>query len=207
MSRVFCENYDANLSVDLWQFRGHFLKRCQSRFASSQTELSVLKEGVKGLFCVHCNASGTLNSHGYLTDQSGAIRGLRLWCCPRRASHPGCGKTFSIWLAGVLPGFSVPSVVVACFLLAWTQLGGNVLAAWEQAKTGFSTDSAYRWIRRFKYNQGEVRTQLCRARAPPPPREGGILADLFEHLSLVLGSEDFIKTFQLRFQRPWPMGV
>jgi hypothetical protein len=159
------------------------------------------------LTCLYCKPLGTLNSHGALTDQSGVVRGIRLWCCPRRGSHPGCGKTFSIWLPGVLPGYSVPSLVLASFLLAWSQLQGDLLAAWQQAKTGFSTDSAYRWVRRFSLNQGEVRTQLCRARAPPPPLGDGILADLFEHLSLVLENKDFIKTFQIRFQRPWPMGV
>jgi hypothetical protein len=82
-----------------------------------------------------------------------------------------------------------------------------VLTAWQEARTGFSTDSAYRWAARLLRNQGEVRTQLCRARAPPPSRGGGILADLFEHLSLVLESKAFIEAFQIRFQRPWPMGA
>lgn len=183
------------------------MNQCQGRFVSSESELSALKEGVKGLTCRYCKQSGTLNNHGALTGQSGVVRGIRLWCCPRRGSHPGCGKTFCIWLAEVLPGYSVPATVLACFLRAWSTLQGDVLSAWQQAKSGFSTDSAYRWIARFVRNQGEVRTQLCRARAPPPPQGGGILADLFEHLSLVLEKNDFIKTFQIRFQRPWPMGA
>ena len=168
--------------------------------------MSALKEEVKTLTCVHCKQSGTLNNHGALTDQSGAIRGLRFWCCPRRGSRPGCGQSFSIWLATVVPGYSVPALSLACFFLAWSPLGGDVLAAWQAAKTGFSTDSAYRWAARFVHNQGEVRTQLCRARAPPPTLRVGILADLFEHLILVLESSNFIDAFQIRFQRPWPMG-
>ena len=169
--------------------------------------MSVLKEGVKTRVCIFCQSLGTLNNHGTLRDQSGALRGLRFWCCPRRKSHPGCGKTFSVWLGGIIPGYSVAAATLACFFLAWSRLQGDVLAAWARAKTGFSTDSAYRWAARLLRNQGEVRTQLCRARAPPPSRGGGILADLFEHLSLVLESKAFIEAFQIRFQRPWPMGA
>jgi hypothetical protein len=86
-------------------------------------------------------------------------------------------------------------------------LKGDVLAAWQEAKTGFSTDSAYRWVKRLLCNQGEVRSRLCRVRAPPPTPGGGILADLFEHLSLTLESDQFINAFQIRLQRPWPMGI
>jgi hypothetical protein len=169
--------------------------------------LSVLKEDVKALTCIYCKQLGALNNHGALSDQSGVLRGVRFWCCPRRKSHPGCGRTFSILLGGMIPGYSVDASTLACFFLAWSRLRGDVLAAWQQAKTGFSTDSAYRWIQCLLRNQGEVRTRLCRARAPPPSRGAGILADLFEHLSLALESEAFIKAFQIRFQRPWPMGV
>ena len=186
---------------------GHNLKGCPDRFVASESEFSALKEGVKALTCIHCGQCGTLNCHGALADQSGAVRGLRFWCCPRRKSHPGCGRSFSIYLGGIIPGYSVPGATLACFFLACSQLQGGVLAAWERAKTGFSTDSAYRWVKCLLRNQGEVRTRLCRARAPPPTRGAGLLADLFEHLSLVLESEAFIKAFQIRFQRPWPMGV
>lgn len=161
--------------------------------------------GVKGLRCRFCREAGTLNRHGRLKGQAGEVRGSRFWCCPRRKTRPGCGRTFSIWLGRVLPRHSVSAAVLSRFLIAWGESGGNVLAAWERARTGFSTDSAYRWIKRFQLNQDEVRTRLCRVRAPPPTRGAGTLADLFEHLSLVLGSDNFTEAFQIGFQRPWPM--
>jgi len=130
------------------------------------------------------------------------LRGVRFWCCPRRKSHPGCGRTFCILLGGMIPGYSVPAATLACFFLAWSRLQGDVLAAWQEARTGYSTDSAYRWVKRLLRNQGEVRTRLCRARAPPPTRGAGILADLFEHLDLVLGSENFIEAFIRRSSIP-----
>ncbi|MDV7390892.1 hypothetical protein RZS08_06055 [Arthrospira platensis SPKY1] len=162
---------------------------------------------MKELACPHCRSHGTLNNHGELKTKTGMIRGLRFWCSSRRKCRPGCGRSFCVWLGSVLPRHSVAAAQLAAFLAAWHQLGGNVLAAWQSARTGFSTDSAYRWVKRLLSNQGEVRTQLCRARAPPPTRRDGILADLFKHLSLVLESEAFIEAFQIRFQRPWPMGV
>jgi len=140
------------------------------RFVESELELSAHREGVKTRVCIFCQRIGTLNNHGTLRGQSGAVRGVRFWCCPRRKSHPGFGRTFSVWLAGILPGYSVPAATLACFFLAWSRLQGDVLAAWQEANTGFSTDRAYRWVKRLLRNQGEVRTQLCRARTPPPTR-------------------------------------
>lgn len=159
------------------------------------------------MVCGYCRRTGTLNNHGKLRNQAGEVRGVRVWCCPRRKGNPGCGRTFSVWLGSVLPRHSVSAEVLSRFLKAWGELRGHVLAAWERARTGFSSDSAYRWVKGFLGNQGEVRTRLCRVRAPPPTRGAGILADLFGHLSLVLGSDRFIEAFQIRFQRPWPMGM
>ena len=56
-------------------------------------------------------------------------------------------------------------------------------------------------------NQGEIRTRLSRVRAPPRPADQSTHADLFEHLSVVLGSEPFIEAFQMRFQQPWLMAA
>lgn len=159
------------------------------------------------MICPRCKESGLLNCHGRLRNQSGDVRGTRFWCSTRRKSRPGCGHSFTIYLANILPRYSVQAQVLCAFFSAWSQLGGDVLLAWEQAQTGFSTDSAYRWIRRLLGCQSEVRTRLCRARPPPPTRRDGILADLFEHLDLVLDTTNFIEGFQLRFQRPWPMGA
>ena len=101
----------------------------------------------------------------------------------------------------------MPAQVLGDFLSFWSELSGDVLAAWQLAKTGFSTESAYRWIQRFVLNQGEIRTRLSRVRAPPRPLKESTHADLFEHLSVVLGSEPVIEAFQMRFQQPWPMAA
>jgi hypothetical protein len=157
------------------------------------------------LSCRNCGGVGMLNNHGKLKSETGEIRGIRLWCCPRRKERPGCGKSFCIYLASVIPRHSVGAVALAHLLWAWFELQGDVLGAWQQAKTGFSTDSAYRWVKRFVRNQGEIRSRLCRVRAPPRALSKWIHAELFEHLQLAFGKKTFTKDFQIHFQSPWPM--
>ena len=106
-----------------------------------------------------------------------------------------------------MPGHSVPAQTLGDFLIAWSELRGDVLAAWQRTRIGFSTDSAYRWAKRFMLNQGEIRTRLSRVRAPPRPADQSTHADLFEHLSVVLASNPIIEAFQMRFQQPWPMAA
>ena len=166
-----------------------------------------MKKQVKQWTCPDCKQTGTFNNHGSLENKAGEVRGIRFWCSLRRKSQPGCGKSYSVWLKNIVPGHSVAAQVLGCFLIAWSELKGDVLAAWQRAKTGFSTDSAYRWARRFRLNQGEIRTRLTRVRAPPRPLRESTHADLFEHLSVVLGSNPIIETFQMRFQQPWPMAA
>ena len=182
-----------------------FLRECALFFASSEAQLESLAGGVKALACRYCRARGTLNNHGRMRDKSGALRARRFWCSPRRKSRPGCGRTFCVWLGAVIPRHSVGARKLAEFLTAWFRLGGNVTAAWERARTGFCTDSAYRWAKRFVRNQGVVRARLCRARDPPRPLDQSVHADLSGHLALVFGEEPFTEAFQIRFQEPWPM--
>lgn len=99
--------------------------------------MAALATEAKQWACPRCGRQGTLNRHGRLETKSGTLRGLRFWCSPRRKSNPGCGLTFSIMLAAFVPGLCVPSAALAAFLLAWSLLGGDVLAAWRQARTGF----------------------------------------------------------------------
>ena len=122
--------------------------------------------------------------------------------------HPGCGASFSVWLSEIIPRHRVTAPVLNTFLWAWRESGGHVLAAWEKARTGFSTESAYRWIRRLRLNQSQIRSWLCRLRAPPSTvKEGNTMGDLFVHLEATLGMVSTIKTFQERFQEAWPMAA
>ena len=148
-----------------------------------------------------------LNNHGSLKNKANQLRGIRFWCSSRRKGRPGCGKSHCLWLKQIVPAHSVSAQVLGRFLSFWSELSGDVLAAWQRANTGFSTDSAYRWARRFVLNQGEIRTRLSRVRAPPRPPDQSTHADLFEHLSVVLGSLPVIEAFQMRFQQPWPMAA
>ena len=56
------------------------------------------------MVCPHCRQAGTLNNHGRLKNYADQVRGIRFWCCPRRKSRPGCGKSHCIWLKQIIPG-------------------------------------------------------------------------------------------------------
>jgi len=93
--------------------------------------------------------------------------------------------------------------VLSAFLLGWHR-SGDVLAAWQEHCWGYSTDSAYRWVRKFLLNQGLIRERLCRLRAPPGGNSVDAAFDVFAHLELTLGKQDFIRAFQEQFQVAWP---
>ena len=64
---------------------------------------------LKEFGCPFCGASETLNRHSKLYgnqvdgSQDGRIqRGQRVWCS-NRGQRGGCGRSFSLFLAGVLP--------------------------------------------------------------------------------------------------------
>ena len=105
-------------------------------------------------------------------------------------------------LASVLARHSVGAGKLAEFLTAWQRLGGKVLAAWEAVRTGFSTDSAYRWAKKLCPQSGRGPRRGCAVRVPrPPPTGEEIHADLFAHLALVFGKAAFTEAFQIRFPR------
>jgi len=157
--------------------------------------------------CPTCGQSGTLNSHG---SQQGYVDGAlqpvarRYWCCPRRKSRPGCGRSFGVRLAARAAGTTVSCRRLWSFLAEW--MGGlPVGAAWERARPGFSLESAWRWIRALEERQARLRELLSRQRAPPADRRSGAgaLRGLLEHLTGCFESGSPIEGFQLAFQEGW----
>ncbi len=79
------------------------------RFLSGLKELGEHLLLLKGFGCPFCGASETLNCHSklYGNDPDGSEdgrmeRGQRVWCS-NRGRRGGCGRSFPIFLAGVLP--------------------------------------------------------------------------------------------------------
>ncbi len=170
------------------------------RYVSDLAALSRLGDLVRSWRCPHCARSGTLNAHGALRGGAenlpgkDAVRGRRFFCS-NRGRRPGCGRTCSVLLAQVFRGASVRTGSYWRFCSA--RLSGlGVLAAWEQARTGFSLESAYRWWRGWPRGAAALRPHLWRGREPP-----GRLA---EALTERYGQVDPLAGFQGREQKAWP---
>jgi len=171
------------------------------RYAVDEAALDDLASEAKHWRCPRCGRSGTLNAHGSLrgcgaAGASGkdAVRGRRFFCS-NRGRRPGCGRTFSVFLAQVIAGASVRTAALWRFCQG--RLSGlSVLAAWEQARSGWSLEAAYRWWRRWRRAEPALRTQFSRGREPP----GGLAAAV----TGAFGSLDPFACFQAREQRPWP---
>lgn len=159
--------------------------------------------------CRHCGRAGNLHGHGWRMGCGEGVagrvcRGIRVYCSQRHR-RSGCGRTFTVWLSGQVPGHTVSAACLWRFLLALMQ-SPSALAAWQKARTGFSLESAYRWLRRMRGNQTHVRTLLLRVGpAPPGAHTKEPLVELLKHLEGALGTQNPVARFQIRFQEPWPM--
>lgn len=118
--------------------------------------------------CPHCYRRGFLILHGYLYgygDTSLARRGHRIFCSNRK-NRSGCGKTFSMLLAGFIKDFMICAGDLSAFLGRISQ-GLCPAKAFRCLETQMSRTSIYRILKRFRYNQARVRTLLTRIKDPP----------------------------------------
>ena len=122
--------------------------------------------------------------------------------CSNRGQRSGCGRTFAVFFAHVLPRHSIGTRL-------WSDLvqtllsGAAVKTAWENLASVFSLEAAYRLVRRTRARLAFVRPMLCRARSPATSAQSDPLRQTIEHLQLIFPTEpDLAAAFQLRFQRP-----
>lgn len=185
------------MEVELWRATRRMRP---PRYAPDEAALERLGSEAKRWDCPHCGRAGTLNGHGFLRGNAerasgkDAVRGRRFFCSDR-GRRPGCGHTFSVWLAQMIAGASVRTAGLWRFYRGRLS-GQSVLAAWEQARGGGSLETAYRWWRRWRRAEPALRTQFFRGREPP----GGLAAAI----AGAFGSIDPLAGFQAREQRPWP---
>jgi len=169
------------------------------RYVPDEAALARLGDQAKRWACPHCRRQGTLNAHGALRGVAEAAPGKdarrgRRFFCSDRGRRPGCGRTCSVLLAQMLRGASVRTG--SLWRLCRARLAGlGSLAAWEQARTGFSLESAHRWWRRWRQAGPALRTHLWRGREPPD--------SLAEALTALYGEADPLAGFQVRTQRAW----
>jgi len=142
----------------------------QRWFCRGVEEWTAFAERVKQTPCPHCKRVGALILHGalYGVDESSSqrktLRARRVFCSNRNA-RPGCGRTFSVWLADKIRRLSLTTGALWRFLQA--ALAGSILAAGRALNCKLNERTWQRIWNRFDQAQSKIRTALS-GRCPPP---------------------------------------
>jgi hypothetical protein len=142
----------------------------QRWFCRDDEEWTAFAERVKQTPCPHCKRVGNLIRHGALSgfDESSprekTVRARRVFCSNRNA-RPGCGRTFSVWLADKIRRLSLTTAALWRFLQA--AVAGSILAAGRALGCQLSDRTWQRIWNRFDHAQSKIRTALW-GRCPPP---------------------------------------
>jgi hypothetical protein len=149
-----------------------------------------------------------LNRHSklYGNDPSAVAaqrqRGQRVFCSDR-GQRGGCGRTFSMVLADVLPRHTVTAAWLWRWLLELLA-GGSMKAALEKLRLPFALETLYRLRRELRHQLDQVRVRLCRDQSPAASAHTDPLLQTVEHLRQVFtGGGCPLAEFQLQFQQPF----
>ena len=128
-------------------------------------------------------------------------RGQRVFCS-NRGQRGGCGKTFSVFLAQVLPRHTINARLLWKVLSAWLA-GASLKASHEEVRLPLALETLYHLVQRLRARLDQVRARLCRQRkAPDSPHEDPLLQTV-EHLRQVFCAALCpVSEFQFVFQRP-----
>jgi hypothetical protein len=130
------------------------------------------------------------------------LRGQRVFCS-NRGGRGGCGRTFSIMLAEILPRHTV-SASLLWQLLIRLLAGASLKAAAEKLRLPFALETVYRLRRELRRKLDLLRARLCCQQPPPASAQTDPLLQSVEHLQSVFpGGECAPAAFQLRFQHPF----
>jgi hypothetical protein len=173
-------------------------------FYRSAEEWNAMAERLKLTPCPHCKTVGTLIRHGFLygfdetNPQRKTVRARRVLCSNRNA-RPGCGRTFSVWLADKIRRLSLTAGGLWRFLKR--AAAGSIAAAIRAADRHLSDRTWQRIWQRFDQGQSTIRTALC-GRCPPPewppqPARRPAAAQVLAHLEAAFPNADApIASFQ-----------
>jgi hypothetical protein len=131
-----------------------------------------------------------------------AVRGQRVFCS-NRGNRGGCGRTFSLFLATVLPRHTFSASLLWQWLIQWLA-GVSLKAAVEELRLPFALETVYRLRRQLRRQLERLRTLLCREQKPPSSLHADPLLQTVQHLQAVFArSACPLSDFQLHFQRPF----
>lgn len=166
-------------------------------FYRTEPEWIAFAEGLKQLPCPHCKAVGTLIRHGFLYgfDESSSprktLRARRIFCSNRNR-RPGCGQTFSVWIADKIRRLSLTARSLWKFLQR--AVAGTLAAAIRGADLPRSDRTMQRLWKRFERGQSAIRTALSGRclppESPPQPSSRPAAAQVLTHLQAAFPHAD-----------------
>lgn len=131
-----------------------------------------------------------------------ALRGQRVFCS-NRAQRGGCGRTFPLFFAEVLPRHSVRAVCLWQLLLRLLK-GSSTKAAVEALVLPFSLEGLYHLLKRLCGRLPDLRCVLSCQKPAPDSSQSDPLLQTVEHLQSVFTQKACaLSAFQLRFQKPF----
>ena len=162
---------------------------------------------LKAQRCPHCHCAESLNRHSFLRGNDPDVangqrlRGQRVFCSDR-GQRGGCGRTFSVFLAEVLPRFTLTAVLL-CQLLLLLLGGQSVQAAVRSLNLPFADQTLYHTLGRLRRRLDAARTRLCQITPAPASSQAEPLLQTIEHFRAAFPRADCpLQEFQTRFQEP-----
>lgn len=175
-------------------------------FVRDPDALEKALRGLKHSACPFCEKIGTLNRHSFIQGNdpgrvAGTVkRGQRVFCSPR-GRRGGCGRTFPIFFAPVLPRHTFTAPLLWKAIAGWLA-GASIKASWEAAGLPLALDTLYHLLQRLRRRLNELRTALHSLGAPPGSKASDPLRQTFEHLRGVFAADSCPpERFHLRLQR------
>jgi hypothetical protein len=163
-----------------------------------------LAQQLKLTACRYCKVVGALLRHGFLygfdeqNPRHKTVRAQRIFCSNRNA-RPGCGRTFSVWLADKIRRLSLTATFLWHFLRH--AANGSVRAASCALPCHLEYRSLLRIWQRFLKAQSKLRTALCSRCLPPHQRAQTPMAQVLAHLQGAFHDADApIAAYQLALQ-------
>jgi hypothetical protein len=123
--------------------------------------------------------------------------------CSNRGQRGGCGGTFSLFLADVLPRHTFTATLLWKLLCQWLAAASIRSAALSLSRT-FPLETIYHLLSRLRLRLDAVRCRLCRQQKPPDSSQSDPLRQTVEHLQSVFSNTLCpVAEFQLFFRQPF----
>jgi len=123
--------------------------------------------------------------------------------CSNRGQRGGCGGTFALFLADVLPRHTFTATLLWKLLCQWL-VGSSIKAAAQSLPLLFPLETIYHLLYRLRQRLDVVRCFLCRQQKAPDSSRPDPLLQTVEHLQSVFSSKPCpVTEFQLFFRQPF----